>query len=183
MTYSFRTRRISISNDYVSWDLNPPLCAFLDTESKVIKEFPIPDNYWQLNEMLVFWRDFESRILEIVDPQNRWVVNVCDGLDEEEKKEKKYFDFKIGSNLLVTYCQFVDTGHIFRERMRMWKMGNPPVLLHDRTCKFRNLRLVKVDERFIVLRSIKTFYVISTETFEDIQTLRHDYNWDYNRLL
>jgi hypothetical protein len=107
--------------------------------------------------------------------ENCWVVSLWDGLAEGEKKN---FEFKFGSKLLVTYfrCDGSD-----RKRIRIWKMGIPPVLIHDRICKFRNLRLVKVDERFIVLRSIKTFYFISTETFEEIQTLRHDYNWDYNR--
>ena len=98
-----------------------------------------------------------------MDHKNCWVVNLWGGLAEGEKKT---FEFKFGSKLLVTYfrCDGSD-----RKRIRIWKMGIPPVLIHDRICKFRNLRLVKVDERFIVLRSIKTFYFISTETFEEIQ--------------
>ena len=176
--------RISISNDYVSWALSPfrngqcqPPCVFLDTESKEIIEFPIPTDRWKLNEMLVFWRDRRAGILEIVDPKNRWVVNVWEGIDEEEKKREKHFNFAFGSKLLVTYCNLFnsDSG-----RMRIWKIGNPPVLLHDRLCKYGNL--VKVDERFIVFSNSRTLYFISTETFEELRTvsLKH-YKWHYDR--
>ena len=172
--------RISISNDYVSWALSPfrngqcqPPCVFLDTESKEIIEFPIPTDRWKLNEMLVFWRDRRAGILEIVDPKNRWVVNVWEGIDEEDKTRKRHFNFAFGSKLLVTYCNLFnsDSG-----RMRIWKIGNPPVLLHDHLCKYDDL--VKVDERFIVFSNSRTLYFISTETFEELRTvsLRH-YDW------
>jgi hypothetical protein len=68
----------------------------------------------------------------------------------------------------------------------MWKMGNPPVLLHDRIRKFRYLQLVKVDERFIVLSDRTNLYFISTETFEEFRTLSLRYyewrgKWHYDR--
>jgi hypothetical protein len=124
---------------------------------------------------LVVWRDRSSGILEIVDPKNRWVVNVWDALDEEEKEN---FDFKFGGKLLVTYCSYAAAD---KERIRIWKVRNSPVLLHDRTCKFRGLQLERVDERFVVLRNSKSLYFISAETFEEFRTLSLRYDdWHYD---
>ena len=173
----------SLSDDYVSWDYyrfgeyeRHIGFAFLNKESMEIKKIPSSGWLEKLNEMLVYWRDRGSGYVEIVDPQNHWVVNVWDGLDEGEKK---YFDFKFGSKLLVTYDGRKDAD---KERIRIWKMGNPPVFLHDRIYKFRNLQLEKVDERFIVLRNFETLYFISTETFEEFRTLSLRYpQWHYDR--
>ena len=185
---SYCATNISISHDYVAWNFyrsrkGQPfchiLCAFLDTESTEIKEIPFPDDVTDLNEMLVTLSDLDSgkSEIEIVDPKNRWVVNVSDRRDEQGD----FLDFKFVSKLLVTYygCEVSDV-----ERIRIWKMGNPPVLLHDHTCKFRNLYLVKVDEQFMVLCNFTTLYFISTETLEEFRTLsweKHYYEWIYDR--
>jgi F-box-like len=174
---------ISLSDDYVVWDLHR-FCngkchigfAFLNKESMEIKKIPSSGWLEKLNEMLVYWRDRGSGYVEIVNPKNHWVVNVWDGLDDEGKK---YFDFKFGSKLLVTYDGRKDAD---KERIRIWKMRNQPVLLHDRIYKFRNLQLEKVDERFIVLHNVKTLYFISSETFEEFRTLSLRYHqWHYDR--
>jgi len=186
--------RISINDDYVAWvprhnDLyDREICAFLDTESMEISEITTYFSVGKPNtllfrcssEMLVSRHDFCSGNLEIVSRKKRWAVNIWDGLDEGEKKN---LDFEFGNKLLVTYCHCEGSG---RDRMRIWKMGNPPVLLHDRICKFRNLAtFLKVDERFIVLcNSDETFYFISTETFEEFRTVswkKNYYGWEYDR--
>ena len=79
---------------------------------------------------------------------------------------------EFGSKLLVTSNSepSLNNPYYYMERMRIWKMGNPPVLLHDHTCKFRNLYLVKVDEQFMVLCNFTTLYFISTETLDDVQS-------------
>ena len=185
---------ISINDDYVAWNISyvphvnglyGRICAFLDTESMEINEITTYFSVGKQNtssggcssEMLVSRYDLCSGNLEIVSRKNRWAVNIWDGLDEGEKKN---LTFKLGSKLLVTYCHCED-----RERIRIWKMGNLPVLLHDRTCKFRNLYLAKVDKRFIVLCNFDaTFYFISTETFEEFRTVswkENYYGWGYDR--
>jgi hypothetical protein len=109
---------------------------------------------------------------------------VWDGLNEGEKEN---WDFAFGRRFLVTYCSYEDAE---RKRMRLWKMGNPPVLLHDRIFNFPKLNLdwdfgsfevENVDERFIVLRNYETLHFISTETFEEIRTVGINHQWHYDR--
>ena len=67
------------------------------------------------------------------------------------------------------------------ERMTIWKMGNPPTLLHD-------WNIHKVDEQFIVTRCgqyrpiFRTLYFISTETLQVVTNLSGIHTkYDYNR--
>jgi hypothetical protein len=177
-----------ISDDYVAWDFyreengkDSHNCAFLDTESMEIKEV-IVSGLIQLNEEATIWTNKDK--LEIVDPKNRWVVNAYDGLAEEFWE----FNAEFGNKLLVTTCS-EGTYWDRRSRMRIWKMGNPPVLLLDETLTLASWRVVKVDERFIVCIidvygcNRPTLWFISTETFEDFGawSLRKHYKWTYDR--
>jgi F-box-like len=195
--------QIFMNEDYVAWNiscyapyfpnncLDRGVCAFLDTESmeknEILTYFGFPEQVGTIfshsSEMLVYHWNVSHSNIEIVNGKTRWAVNYGDGLDE---KEKNYLGLKFGSKLLVTYCQFFDSD---RGRIRIWKMGNPSVLLRDRSFSTFGLKLelVKVDEWFIVLRSSTTFYFISAETFEEIRTVSWwvppSRAWEYNRRL
>ena len=177
---SYCARYISMNEDYVAWDISRyrasykglygKTCAFLNTESmennetltyfSFLKHLSFVGCY---SEMLLFHRTFGN--LEIANRKTRCVVNVWDGLDEEEKKSLCY---KFGSKLLVTYCYFQgsDSKGI---RIRIWKIENPPVLVHDRLCKYDEL--VKMDDQFIVFSSAGTSCFISAENFEEFRTV------------
>ena len=178
---SYCANYIAMNEDYVAWNgaLEAPymgriLCAFLDTESMEINEIPTYFCIGEQNafafssssEMFFYRHDHYLGNLEVWSRKKRWAVNVWDGLDEGEQYK---LDVKFGSKFLVTYCRCKGSD---RERMKIWKMGNLPVLLHDRTFKFRSFYLWKVDERFIVLYKLDvTFCFISTETFEEVRSV------------
>jgi hypothetical protein len=122
--------------------------------------------------------DHRSGKLEIVDPNNRWIVDVSDG-EAGEISDDRLFEY--GSKVLVEYQREEEWG-----RIRIWKMGHPPMLLKDFACEFRNLCLEKVDERFIVAckfgPNFETLYFISTETaegFTDLSVMNCE--WQYDR--
>jgi len=127
---------ITISDDFVAWDFDgfQRLCVFLDTESMEIQMKEIPSSvkeYDKFNERMVFWQDSRCRKLEIVDPNNSWVVDVY---PEGDYVDWGCYGVVFGNNLLVHHhCSWN------WERIRIWKMGNPPVLLKDQTCEDRNL--------------------------------------------
>jgi hypothetical protein len=186
---------LSISDDYIAWSFYPNKnhginlvhqktlhrIAFLDTESMEIKEVIVSGYLEQLNEMAIICTDWNSKKLEMVDPKNRWVVNAGDGL----VKGYYNFDVNFGNKLLVTTCYEGDSV----KRMRIWKMGNPPVLLQDRTLMLPGMKVVKVDERFIVRFEGDSYYrkktlcFISTETLEEFGTwgVRKYCDWHYDR--
>jgi len=65
-------------------------------------------------------------------------------------------------------------------------MGNPPTLLNDRTCEDRNLKIIKLDEQFIVASQAnqEALYFISTETLEVFKCLsgiNYDNSCAYDR--
>ena len=189
---------ISISDDYVAWDIDcddeTSHCAFLDTESMEIKEIVASGCLQNLNEMAIIWPDFTK--IEIVNPKNRWVVNALDGLAEGFDAldwismgfESSKAEF--GSKLLVTSNSepSLNNPYYYMERMRIWKMGNPPVLLQDRTLLVDLMRVVKVDDRFIVRYEENnnrfTLCFISTETLEEFgawSLKSYDCKWHYDR--
>jgi F-box-like len=179
---------ITISDDYVAWDFfrfdNDGQCSrgcfFLDMESMEFKEIPVfcqceqLIHCYYLDEMLLFWNVVDTAKLEIVNPNNRWVVDVLEGFNEGEADDM-CVHVVFGSKFLVTYfCPFREGNW---ERMRIWKMGNPPTLLHERSFEDRKLSILKVDERFIVARQfvhlfpeITVLYFISTETLEETKS-------------
>jgi hypothetical protein len=205
LTYPVGSRSanfITISDDYVAWDFvrlenhrqYRRGCSFLDTESMEFKEIPVfchceqSIHCYHLDETLMFWKVVDStKKLEIVDPDNRWVVNVLEGFNEGEADEVRV-QVAFGSGFLVTYFHPFPESFV-RERnwesFRIWKMGNPPILLKSRTSKFRNLKLMKVDEKFIVASKnvwSTTLYFISTKTLEETRfvPLSND-DYVYNR--
>ena len=176
--------RITISDDYVAWDLNRNEngerfrgCAFLDPESKEFKEICLPFDLHCLNEMAVSI-DHGSGKLEIVEPNNRWIVDVLDGEAVEISDDQQ---FEYGIKVLVEYRCEEDGG-----RIRIWKIGHPPMLLKDFTCEFGDFCVEKVDERFIVAckpdTKFETLYFISTETTEEFTSLSvMNCEWQYDR--
>jgi len=168
---------IGISDDYVAWDNHydeDPYydgCAFLDTESMEIKEIPSPNYLYRLNEMAVMI-DHASGKLEVADPDNRWVVNVLNEEAGETGDDLDERSFLYGSNVLVE--QRSEGGS---ERIRIWKMGHPPILLQDFTSEFPDCCTFKVDEQFIVIGQCyrwwesETLYFYSTETLEVFTSL------------
>ena len=60
-----------------------------DPESKEFKEICLPFDLHCLNEMAVSI-DHGSRKLEIVDPNNRWIVNVLDGEAVEISDDQQF---------------------------------------------------------------------------------------------
>ena len=182
LTYAVDPRSanfITVSDDYVAWDFvrfeKPSQCSrgcfFLDTESTELKEIAISacskcsTHCYCLNEMLTSSGDCDSGRLEIVDPNNRWAVNVLD----EGETDEVFTRFAFGSQFFVAYNFCKDSD---RERIRIWKMGNAPTLLKDRTFEYRNLQVLEVDEGFIVARRIvglnvgTVLYFISTKSLE-----------------
>ena len=194
---------ISISDDYVAWNFFRlgkdgycrKGCFFLDTGSMEIEEIPVFCHCkpWTIcyhmhemyvNEMLLFWRvgDSVEKLVEIVNPNNRWVVDVLEGFNDGETEEVEV-KFAFGSQFLVTYIYPICARNW--ERIRIWKMGNPPVLLKELACNFRNLEIMKVDEQFIVARTqftrSPTLYFISTETLKEKRSrilINKDYIYD-----
>ena len=178
---------ITMSDDYVAWEfMHSRGCEFLDTESMEIKEYPLFGRYEHFNEMLVFWRDRDAGELEIVDPTNHWVIKV---LEEEEKRvDHLRHNVIFGNKMLIFhYIGFLPRGAI--ERVKIWKIGHPPVLLKDECYKKLGLRYEMVDDRFIVATAFRplcrkigdNFHFISTETFEETRSLglmKHRYEYD-----
>jgi hypothetical protein len=123
--------------------------------------------------------------VEIRDPKNKWIANV---------RSEENFDFRqisIGSELLVCYSAYAGN----RDRIKIWKvhfpdfsMGNPSTSLHDRSFEDRQLRILKVDEQFIVGETENlellalTLHFISSETLEGIRSLSvKSYRCPYDR--
>jgi hypothetical protein len=126
-------------------------------------------------------------LVDIHYPKNEWFSNVMN----EEDNGFRARQISYGSKLIVCYSACANN----RERMRIWKMGNPPILLQDRIFEDRNLRIAKVDERFIFATKSRqiaingalfykspTLYFISTGTLEEFRALSvTNYEWTYDR--
>jgi F-box-like len=196
--------QITISDDYVTWDYCMRFdngkyrsgCSFLDTESMELQEIPLTCGDQHLEEMAIRRADRKSSVIEVCDPKNQWTINV-EGEEEDYLNRRLYF----GSGRLVECTHPYNllrgcTGEYIRrirngtERIRVWKMGYPPTLIHDRTFEDRNLIICKVDGQFIVATGDefwttatgRTVYFFSTETLEVFTSL--DVNgskWDYDR--
>ena len=143
--------RITISDDYVARDLDRNEngerfrgCAFLDPDAREFKEIHLPFYLHCLNEMAVSI-DHGSGNLEIVDPNNRWIVDLSDGEAGEISDDLDDRLFEYGSKVLVEYQCDEDWG-----RIRIWKIGHPPMLLRDFTCDFGDLCVEKVEVHFAV---------------------------------
>ena len=180
---------LTMSDDYVAWGFvrieneeRRRGCAFLDTDSMEIIEIPLLSGYKVLNEMAVLWANSTRSVVEIRDPKNNWTVNVMN----EDENVFHFCQMSFGSKLLVQYYRL----DCDRERMRIWKLGNPSILLHDRTCEDRNFEILKVDKQFIVARTyyhlkpmVDILYFISTETVDVFTSLSvlHNCEYEYNR--
>ena len=163
---------LTMSDDYVAWGFvrieneeRRRGCAFLDTDSMEITEIPLLSGYKVLNEMAVLWANSTRSVVEIRDPKNNWTVNVMN----EDENVFHFCKMSFGSKLLVQYYRL----DCVRERIKIWKLGNPSTLLHDRTCEDRNFEILKVDKQFIVARTyyhlkpmVDILYFISTETVD-----------------
>ena len=168
--------RVTISDDYVAWRFSRhedgryrKWCAFLDSTSTEMTIIPLVSWCGDFNGMLVSWPNPEngSFSVEIRAPQNNWHVNV---------RNQENFDVRqifFGSDLFVCYSAYAGN----QDRIRIWRVGNPSTLLHDRTFEDRNMRILKVDEQFIVGETENlelfalTLHFISIETLEEIRSL------------
>jgi F-box-like len=196
LTYPGDQRTASIltmSDDYVAWLYERRTethgrhygCAFLDTESMDITEFPSVWGGPGLKEMLVLWTDFRTRsAVEVRDPKSHWTVNVTN----EEWPYSDEHQISFGSKLLVCYSTSRDN----QKGFRIWKIGNPPTLLRTRICEDHKWEILKVDDQFIVVRHFvlqeleakpRPLYFISTETLDIFTSLSvmRDYKYEYNR--
>jgi hypothetical protein len=181
---------LTMSDDYVAWGFvrieneeHRRGCVFLDTDSMEITEIPLLSGYNVLNEMLVLWANSTRSVVEVRDPKNNWTVTVMN----EDENVFHFCQMAFGSKLLVQYYH-LDSD---RERMKIWKLGNPSILLHDRICESdRNLEILKVDKQFIVARAYyywkpmtDILYFISTETLDVFTSLSvmRNCEYEYNR--
>jgi F-box-like len=183
---------MAISDDFVAWnfdrnenDIHRRGRAFLDTGSMTITEFRLTGGDYVLNEMVVRWNGRTGSVLEVRSPQNNWIINVRN----EEEDGFRIRQMSFGSELLVCYSEGVNN----RDRIRIWKMGNPSTLLKTSTCEDRQLIILKVDQQFIVARVLhvswsmaypkETLYFISTETLDVFTSLNiiRDCKYEYNR--
>ena len=174
--------RITISDDYVAWGLTFGECAFLDTKSMEITIIPLGSHYHVLEEMDVRWTDHTSSVVEVRDPKNHWIIDVGNAQQNVYFRSQRSF----GSGRLVelSYKTNCESNRI----IRVWRMGNPPTLIHDRTFEDRFFEIHKVDEQFIVARTRSRMstilYFISTETLEEFRIcVLIDCQWEYNRAL
>jgi hypothetical protein len=152
---------------------------FLDTKSMKLTEIPLVSEQHVSQEMAVCWADRASSVIEVRDPKNHWIINVKNA----EENDYIHRQISLGSGRLVEYTRSENCG---TERIRVWRMGNPPTLIHDRTRRDPNLEMYKVDEQFIAAKEISsmftTLYFISTETLEEFRTrVMLNCQWEYNR--
>ena len=119
-------------------------CAFLDPETMKITEIALSRNCVNMEEMTVRWAEGKSSVVEVGD-KNHWIMNV---VNPEGIVVYNFRQVNFGGELLVQYYRMISDW----ERMRIWKMGNPPTLLHDRTGEDCKCDIYKVDEQFIVTR-------------------------------
>ena len=155
-------------------------CAFLDPETMKITEIALSRNCVDMEEMTVRWAEGKSSVVEVGD-ENHWIMNV---VNPEGIVVYNFRQVNFGGELLVQYYRMISDW----ERMRIWKMGNPPTLLHDRTGEDCKWDIYKVDEQFIVTRCgqyrpiFQTLYFISTETLQVITSLSVIHTkYDYSR--
>jgi hypothetical protein len=199
-TYSVdrNTFHVSMSDDYVAWNFDRIQneerckgCTFLDTESMEITEIGIP-----LSSGLFLWNGMiflgADNVVELRDPKNNWNIKLLN----EEEDGFRVRQISLKNKLIVCNCASSSN----QERIRIWKMENPPTLIQDRTFEARQLITYNMDEQFvvamkepltcvarydeIVARYCKTatFYFISTETLEEVRTLSvMNCQWKYNR--
>jgi hypothetical protein len=168
--------RLTIGDDYVNWDYWPSVkpeidegCTFLDTESMEITE--IPYFMCEIVDGLLVRRDYTDtgRTVNIWNPNFNLTIDEGDDCFNAR-------DISSGGGLIVCHSTCLDE----RERIEVWKMGNPPTLLRTRIYEDRHLYIWKVDERFIVavscvreciLKNAVTLFFISTETLEVVTSL------------
>ena len=176
---------ITMKDDCVVWNADHEYrreYSFLDTESMDIKEIPHSANWITVREILSLSTPSYLRLpcqkLEVLD-SNKRVYSLYDAREDDFM----LCDFVFGSKLFVVYSHNENSTS---ERIKIWKLENPPILLNDRTfSQFRDLEIFKVDERFIVARTIsRTMYFISSETLEvltslSVQPCRYGYDEIY----
>ena len=122
--------RLMISEDYVVWNIcllveaeTYQECAFLDTESMEITKIPLYFYYDIMNGMLIRLEfNDNGRTVDIWNPKFNWTIN--------EEEDGLVFRQMLcsGSGLIVCSSTYLDD----RERIEVWKMGNPPILLRTR---------------------------------------------------
>ena len=192
------TFHISMSDDNVVWYFNRieneerrEGCAFLDTEVMEITEIEMSLflGLSSQNGKIFSWA---SNVVELRDPKNNWSINMLN--EEEDGFRVRQISF--GSKVLVCKC----TSSANQERIRIWKMENPPTLIQDRIFEARKLITYKVDEQFIVAMEnpltcvarydevvaryckTATFYFISTETLQEVRILTvMNCQWKYDQ--
>ena len=152
--------RLTICDDNVAWGPHTGGgCGFLVTKAMEVTEIPLNHSYRIVNRMLVRMGCTDTvGTVYIWNPKFNWTIN-------EEEDGFIVSQISCGSGLIVCYYTFRNR----EERIEVWKMGNPPTLLRTLTCEVRNLRILKVDKRFIVARfadQSKLLCFISTETLE-----------------
>jgi hypothetical protein len=86
----------------------------------------------------------------MVDTDKRWIVKVL-GEEAGETSDDLYDrEFVYGSSVLLEHRWEEES-----ERIRIWKMGHPPILLQDLPSEFRDRCTMKVDERFILCNYVE----------------------------
>ena len=177
---------MTINDDYVAWEVldydhaEVSTGFFWDNESNEITKFPSVKKHQCFNEMEVrFAYSTKSGTPDTIivrDPKNQWTVHVGDA-EENGHGNSACRNMFFGSQLLVKITYLYNG----TERMRMWKVGNSPTLIHDRTLEVHDLRIVKVDEQFIVAKvnerlshfwvNGRILYFFSTETLDEFTSL------------
>ena len=163
------TFTLTISDDYVAWQYLPSVepetcegCTFLDTESMEITKIPLYCPYKIGNGMLLRWDT--TNTTNICNPKFNWNI-------DDQHEDFIAGTISYGSGLLVGESLLGNR----EQRVEVWKICNPPILLRTRKCGLGHLYIWEVDERFFVahrqLREFNpekavTWFFISTETLE-----------------
>jgi hypothetical protein len=141
-----------------------------------ITEIPQSDDWITVRETFLS-TPHRGKKLELIGPNDQ-VYSLYDGREDDFR----LCDFVFGSKLFVVNSH---NENFNSERIEIWKLENPPISLIERTFEDRNLRISKVDERFIVAEEDeepKTLYFISTETLEVFTSLSvKKSKYEYNR--
>ena len=147
-------------------------------------ETPPSGKYVEAQSFTIVWS-----AVEVSDPKNHWIIIdyhlLLINIVNEEGQCFKQPQISFGGKLLFHYHHV----NLFTARMRIWKMGNPPTLLQDRTFQYklyRNLEHFTVEEQFIAATSyvdsdpeFVTLYFIYTETLEEHRSLSLMLNCKY----
>ena len=82
----------------------------------------------------------DDETVNIWNPKFNWTIKEEDGFSARQ--------ISCGSELIVCYSRSLNR----EQRIEVWKMGNPPILLRTRRCQNRYLYIKNVDEQFIVAK-------------------------------